>query len=188
MKQVLYSLLLLGGIVQAADNCVLQDRTVSQSHVVIQERSPIRKSVVPAPNGLRKCVVDFRVRIGADWHTTFGEHTWLGDRPESEACAIAASRAEDAVRQRIGRSQTASEKILICKDEPALTTLRNTVIGTVGNIAQFRPHPDYPNRFYHNGAQCRWFVDVMFTGRDVRTFQGIICEMQDQLWVVVDKF
>lgn len=188
MKKLLISLLSVSAVAQAADNCVLQDRTVSQSQVYIQERSPVRQSVVPVPNGLKKCIVDFRVRIGADWHTAFGEHTWMGDRPSAEACAIAVARAEDAVRQRVGRSQTISEKILVCKDEPALTTLRNTVVGTVGNIAQFRPHPDYPNRFYHNGAQCRWFVDVAFTGRDVRSFQGIICEMQDQLWVVVDKF
>ena len=187
MKKSLIALCLVPAMA-VAQQCVLQEKTVSRVAVVIAERSDVRAEVVPAFSGGRKCMVNFRARIGADWHTTFREHTSLGDRPESEACAIGASRAEDAVRQRIGRSQTASEKILTCKDEPALTTLRNTVIGTVGNIGQFRPHPDYPNRFYHNGAQCRWFVDVMFTGRDVRTFQGIMCEMQDQLWVVVDKF
>lgn len=188
MKKHILALLLIPVLVQAADNCVLQDRTVSRAQVVISERSPIRRDVVPYLNNQKKCVVDFRVRIGADWHSAFGEYVWLGDRPENEACAIAASRAEDEVRERVGRAQTVSEKILVCKDEPRLTNLPRTQIGTVGDVGQFRPHPEYPNRFYHNGTQCKWFLDTSFTGRDVRTFQGIICQIDADRWVVVDKF
>ena len=188
MKKILYSMLFVITTVSAAENCVLQERTVIQNQVTVQERSPIRKSVVVTPNGAKKCIVDFRVRIGPDWHSAFGEHAWSGSRPDAEACAVAVTQAEDAVTQRVGQSRTASEKILVCKDEPLLTSLKNTMVGTMGDIAQFRPHPNYPNRFYHNGAQCRWFVDLAFTGRDIRTFQGIICEIQEKLWVVVDKF
>lgn len=173
---------------QAADNCVLQDRTVSRSAVQIQERSPIRRDVVPYFDNQKRCVVDFRVRIGPNWHTAFGEHTWPGDRPADEACAIAVARAEDSVRERVGKSQTLSEKILVCKDEPKLATLRSAQIGTVGDLGQFRPHPEMTGRFYHNGTQCKWFIDSAFTGRDVRTFQGIICQVQSDQWVVVDKF
>lgn len=188
MKRLTTVLLISPLLAQAADNCVLQDRTVSRAQVTIEERSPVRRDVVPHFNNQKKCVVDFRVRIGAEWHTTFGEYVWPGDRPEYEACAIAVSRAEDAVRERVGRSQTASEKILVCKDEPRLTTFPQTQIGTVGDIGQFRPHPEYMGRFYHNGTQCKWFVDTSFTGRDVRTFQGIICQIDHDRWVVVDKF
>jgi hypothetical protein len=188
MKRWLLSALIVPMAAQASDNCVLQDRVVSRSTVQIEERSPIRRDVVPDFNNQRRCVVDFRVRIGANWHTAFGEYTWPGDRPAEEACAIAAKRAEDAVRERVGRSQTTSEKILVCTDEPRLTTLRSAQIGTVGDLGQFRPHPEMTERFYHNGTQCKWFIDSAFTGRDVRTFQGIICQVQPDQWVVVDKF
>lgn len=187
MKRLIFLLSLVPALAQAGD-CVLQDRTVSQAQVQIDERSPIRRSVVPYTNGQRKCVVDFRVRIGATWHSAFGDHVWPGDRPESEACAIAVVRAEDQVRERVGLTQTVSEKILVCKDEPKLASFSRTQIGTVGDIGQFRPHPEYTRRFYHNGTQCKWFLDTNFTGRDVRTFQGIICQINANDWVVVDKF
>lgn len=181
-------LMLLPGLVWAQDHCVLQDRIVSLSEVVIAERSPIRRDVVPYFDGRKKCLVDFRVRIGRDWHTAFGEHTWEGHRPADEACAIAVARAEDAVRQRMGSSKTASERILVCRDQPALQPLGNAVVGTVGDLGQFRPHPDRLDRFWHNGTQCKWFVETTFRDQRVRQFQGIICELQDSKWVVVDKF
>ena len=188
MKRTLLALTLLPVMTMASDNCVLQDRTVSRSSVQIEERSPIRRDVVPYFNNQKRCVVDFRVRIGPNWHTAFGEHTWPGDVPADQACAVAVSRAEDAVRQRVGQSQTISEKTLVCKDEPRLNTLKSAQIGTVGDLGQFRPHPELTGRFHHNGAQCKWFIDSAFTGRDVRTFQGIICQVQPDQWVVVDKF
>ena len=171
-----------------AEQCVLQDRTVSQSRVVIAERGPVRKDVVPNADGQRRCVVDFRVRVGSTWHTAFGEYVWDGHQPSNEACAVAVSRAEDAVRQRVGRQDTVSERVLVCKDRPELRELRTTSPGTLGEMSQFRPHPNYPNDFYHKGARCRWFLDVAFTGNDLEQFQGIICEVQDDRWVVVDKF
>lgn len=178
----------LPGLTLAQDNCVLQDRTVSRSEVVISERSPVRRDVVPHFNGRKKCIVDFRVRIGANWHTAFGEYVWSGDRPEAEACAIAATQAEDAVRQRVGQSRTTSERVLVCKDQSALQTLSNITVGTVGDLGQFRPHPDRLERFWHNGTQCKWFIEPNFVENRVRQFQGIICEIQDSKWVVVDKF
>ena len=187
MKRLLI-MALLPATLWAQDNCVLQDRVITRSEVVIAERSPIRRDVVPYFNGRKKCIVDFRVRVGRDWHTAYGDHVWDGHRPESEACAIAVKRAEDLVIQRLGQAQTASERILVCKDQPALTPLRNTTIGTVGDLGQFRPHPDRLERFWHNGTQCKWFVEPTFVSGRMRQFQGIICEIQDQKWVVVDKF
>lgn len=172
----------------ARDNCVLQERTVTRSQVQIVERTSIRRDIVPAVNGERKCVVDFRVRIGTNWHTAYGEYTWPGDRSAAEACAVAVSKAETEVQERVGRSQSTSERILVCKDRPDLSLIANTEPGTVGNAGQFRPHPTYPNRFWHNGAQCRWFVEPKFNGRDIHNYQGIVCEVQSDRWVVVDKF
>ena len=50
-----------------ADNCVLQDRTVTQGSVVIQERSKIEVEVFALTNGLKRCQVTFRARVGAEW-------------------------------------------------------------------------------------------------------------------------
>lgn len=171
-----------------AQQCVLQSKMVTQSAVVIQERANIRAEVVPSVTGGRKCMVNFRARIASEWHTAFGEYEWAGDRPRDEACSIAVSRAEDSVRERVSRSRMVSEKVLICNDNPDLDTLRQTNPGTVAELSQFRPHPDRPQEFWHNGAPCRYFLDSAFTGRDIRTFEGVICKIHDSKWVVVDKF
>ena len=186
MKQLLW--LMLAPVTVLASECVLQDRTVSRSTVVIAERSRITPEVVPSVNNGRKCMVTFRVRIGADWHSAHGEYEWAGDRPREEACTVAVKRAEDEVRERVGRLQTINEKTMICSDRPDLDALRNTNPGTVAELHQFRPHPDFPREFWHNGAPCRYFLDSAYVRQDVRTFQGVICKIHDSKWVVVDKW
>lgn len=171
-----------------AQQCVLQDKTVSRSAVTIAERSEIRPEVVPGFDGGRKCIVSFRARIGATWHTAFGEYEWSGNRPREEACAVAVKRAEDSVRERVAASQVVSEKTLICRDNPDLDTLRQINPGTVGELAQFRPHPEYQREFWYNGAPCRFILDSAYTGTAIRTFQGVICKIHNAKWVVVDKF
>lgn len=168
-------------------DCVLQDKTVSQSSAVIAERSQLTATVVPDPIG-KRCLVTFRARVGATWYTAQGDYAWPGDTPRDSACAVAVKRAEDSVREQVAASRVISEKILVCRDDPTLDTIRQTNPGTVGNLAQFRPHPDYPREFWHNGTRCRWFLDTGYTGKTVRTWQGIICEIHDSKWVVVDKF
>jgi hypothetical protein len=186
MKRLL-ALALIPATVLASE-CVLQDRTVSRSAVTIAERSRIKPEVVPSVNNGRKCMVTFRVRIGSDWHSAFGEYEWAGDRPREEACTVAVKRAEDEVRERVGKLQTVSEKTMICTDRPDLDALRSTNPGTVAELHQFRPHPDFPREFWHNGAPCRYFLDSAYVQSDVRTFQGVICKIHDSKWVVVDKW
>ena len=185
MKLSVLSLALVA--LSAHADCVLQDKTVSQSSAVISERTQLTATVVPDPAG-KRCLVTFRARVGATWYTANGEYAWPGDTPRDSACAVAVKRAEDSVRDQVAASRVISEKILVCRDDPTLDTIRQTNPGTVGDLGQFRPHPDYPREFYHNGTRCRWFLDTGFTGKTVRTWQGIICEIHDSKWVVVDKF
>ena len=186
MKRLL-ALVLIPATVLAGE-CVLQDRTVSRNAVTIAERSKITPEVVPSVNNGKKCMVSFRVRIGNNWHSAHGEYEWPGDRPREEACAVAVSRAEDSVRERVGQTQTVSEMTMVCSDRPDLDALRSTNPGTVAELHQFRPHPDFPKEFWHNGAPCRYFLDTAYVSRDIRTFQGVICRLQDSKWVVVDKW
>ena len=171
-----------------AQQCVLHDRTVTRSDVQILERSPIRPEVVPAVDGGRKCMVSFRVRIGAEWHTTFGEYEWDGARPRAEACAIAVQRAESSIREQVSARKVVTEKTLICNENPDLRELRQLNPGTVAELSQFRPHPNYPREFWYNGARCRFILDTVYGAAGLRTQQGVICQLQDSKWVVVDKF
>lgn len=187
-RKTIMAMLILTGSVAWADSCVLQERSVTQHRVVIQERSSVSRNIVPMPDGGKKCMVSLKVRVANHWHTAHGEHVWDGHRGSAEACAVAVSRAEDSVKQRIGQGAAISERVLICDDRPELQQLRNSVVGSIGSNHQFRPHPNHDGRFWHNGAQCRWFVEPALTDRGVHQFQGIVCELGKDQWVVVDKF
>lgn len=186
MKRLIALTVLIPALATA--ECVLQDRTVTSHSIVIQERSGMRQTVVPAPDGGKRCIVNFRARVGATWYSATGQYDWAGDRPAGEACAVAAARADDSVHAQTVSQHVRSEKVMVCNDREDMNTLRSTQPGATGKLHQFRPHPDYPNRFWHNGAQCRMFLDSAWTGRDIHTYQGVICQLQDNHWVVVDKY
>jgi hypothetical protein len=188
LAYIIAGIMLLITIPVWGQDCVLTERTVTQHHVEIQERSAVRRDVVPQPNGGKKCMVQLRVRIGSQWHMAFGEHAWDGHQSSNEACAIAVNRAEDDVRQRVGKGKSVSERVLVCSDRPEMQELRNSVVGTVAQNHEFRPHPNYPNRFWYQGTQCRWFLEPAFTDRGIYNFQGIVCELAKDRWVVVDRF
>ena len=188
MLKRLAILALLPMTVQAA--CVLTDRTSTASDVQIQERSGMRRHVVPTPGlaGYRRCEVSFQARIGDRWYMASGYHDWPGDRPPAEACGIAQTRADSHAREQAGPSQVATHRTMVCTDRDDFNPARNVAVGVHAQLHQFRPHPNFPNEFWHNGTRCRWFLDTGFTGKTVRTWQGIICKIHDSKWVVVDKF
>lgn len=170
--------------------CVLTDRTSVGSTAQILERSGITQDIVPAPMlpGYHRCQVMFKARIGAEWYLASGYHDWPGDRPAAEACSIARNRADDSARAQAGTSLVQSDKTMVCTDRTDLKTFQNVLVGTQGQLHQFRPHPDQTRDFYHNGTRCRWFTEPSFTGRDISNLQGVICQLSKTQWIVVDKF
>jgi hypothetical protein len=189
LKQSFLTIMALPIMATAQSNeCYLQDRSISRSTAVIAERSPVRKEVFNHIGNERRCVVDFKVRINTEWHTAYGSYIWDGAVPESQACARAVANAENEILQRVGNTNAVNERILVCNDRRDLVNIRSPEIGQTGNIGQFRPHPDKLERFYYNGTQCKWFVESSFVQNRMRQYQGIICETQNGVWVVVDKF
>lgn len=180
---------LIAAAFPAAASCVLQERSVSQSQVTITERGPIQREVVNMPNGQRRCIVNFRVLIGADWYWATGDVVWAGSASPADACMLAVRRAEDEVSMRVGQTQVAADKVMICRDDemtdPALS---NITVGTRARLQQFRMHPDRPNQFYHGGTICRYALDTVFAGSGIQTHTLIICWLRDDEWVVEDRW
>ena len=187
-KRRLLTACLLAPALALAQQCVLQTRTVTQGQIQIEERSQISAQIVPVPGGDQRCMISMRGRVGATWYTGFGEFVFTRTGSPEQACVSARSRAEASIVSQAGARQVATDSTLVCKEDPSLDSLRKAEIGTVAKLAQYRPHPDYPNDFRHNGTRCRWFLDPAWTGRELRTGQGIICQLQDDNYVVVDKF
>lgn len=172
--------------VSVAAECRMIDQTLTRSEVrVTQRTAPVRTVTETAP---RQCHVRFRILVDNNWYDAHGSQTWRDDQTVQQACGEAAMRAERDVIDRIGRSRVTNQSLMVCDDDERFRTLRRAEVGSVARLDQYRPHPEFPRAFQHNGTQCRWFLESGMAGSDVQTLQGIICEVQDGRWAVVDRF
>ena len=172
--------------VMASAECRMIDQTLTRSEVRISQRTaPVRTVTETHP---RQCHVRFRILVEGNWYDAHGSQTWRDDQTVQQACGEAAIRAERETIDRIGRSRVTNQSLMVCDDDNRFRTLRRAEVGTVAHLDQYRPHPEFPRAFQHNGTQCRWFLESGMAGSDVRTWQGIICEVQDGRWAVVDRF
>jgi len=172
-----------------AQECVIQQKTVTnQTAVIIKQINEIKRDVIPWGTNQKKCIVNFKALVDDRWHMASGEYIWDGDQPVSEACGVAVARAKKDLTQTVKPANIVNEDVVICRDDTNQTDIRVTQVGNLVDIAQLKPHPDYPNKFYHNGAECRWFLDIGWTGKDIRQYRGIACKLEAGKWVVVDKF
>jgi hypothetical protein len=185
MKPLALSLALAVPVAAVAE-CRMVDQTLTRSEVRISQRTaPVRTVTETAP---RQCHVRFRILVDGVWHDAHGSQTWQEGQTVQQACGEAALRAERAAVDRIGRSRVTNQSLMVCDDDERFRTVRRAEVGTVARLDQYRPHPEFPRAFIHNGTQCRWFLESGMSGSDVRTWQGIICEVQDGRWAVVDRF
>lgn len=60
-------------------------------------------------------------------------------------------------------------------------------VGFVGTLDMFREHPSQTGLFHHNGAICKWFIDRKFDVY-VSNHEGIICNLSNNKWTIIDKF
>ena len=78
---------------------------------------------------------------------------------------------------------------MVCSDLPKVTT-RAVAIGDVVQLSAVRPHPTNTKPFGYKGAECRYFIetDVGTVATDLYTWQGVICNVRQGEWQVVDKW
>jgi hypothetical protein len=166
--------------------CVLQESTINTFDGVVEQRDSIVRDIIPVNSNTLKCMVRYKAKVNGEWHTTTGEYTYT-DKNSQMACGQAVINADKNLLTRLSNNHLSSQQVLVCHDDDKQMTLHKTDIGTLGLLSQYRPHPDYPDNFNYKGSSCRWFLDVEFNG-DVKPYEGIICNVQEDKWVVVDKF
>ncbi len=72
--------------------------------------------------------------------------------------------------------------------EDSRREIRPVQIGSIIRSNQVSSHPVIRNDFYYQGTRCRWFAELNAAQRDLVQFQGIMCEVQPNVWRIVDKF
>lgn len=74
-----------------------------------------------------------------------------------------------------------------CVEEPGIE-IPKLKIGDVVRSNQLLRHPVIDIDFYYKQTKCRWFAQAHTVQKDLVQFQGIACEVQPNVWRIVDKF
>ena len=170
----------------ALAECVLRSTTVTES-IAVSEKSQVTANVVTTQSGDRKCLVSFNARVNGTWHMAFGEAEWDGRGSPDSSCASAIKNAERDLVRSLAPLSLRAEDVMIC-DDSSQQRILSIAVGMQGPIHQFRPHTTKQGEFWYNGTRCRWVLDTQFVSSKLHTYEGIICRVGGDEWVVVDTF
>lgn len=74
-----------------------------------------------------------------------------------------------------------------CIEDPGFTAMA-VKIGDLIRLDYVQPHPVIKNDFYYQNSRCRWFMQSGTGQRNLVQYQGVICQLQSDVWRVIDKF
>ena len=74
-----------------------------------------------------------------------------------------------------------------CVEEPGVDVPK-LHIGDIVRGTQLLVHPVIHNDFYYKQTKCRWFAQADTAYKDLVQYQGIACEIQPNVWRIIDKF
>jgi len=80
-----------------------------------------------------------------------------------------------------------STKQETCVEEPGVE-VRSMNIGDMVRGVQLPQHPVIKQDFVYRHTVCRWFAETGSNQRDLVQYQGIACQVQPNIWQVIDKF
>ena len=128
------------------------------------------------------CTVSFDITVdGIPHHLT---ETEKGLEQEESLCYYAKERARKNLLLDLG-GEFKSEAITTCREGSDVSS--KIKIGDIILANQVRPSP-VKKEFMHNGTKCRMFQEHYAVERQLRTYNGVMCQTDNDEWLVVDKW
>jgi len=174
----------------SAQECILKEKTTARETGTVALIKNINAEVTPWGKGQQKCTASLEGYANGKWHNATGEFIWDGDYTPAKACGAAVELAKKNLLTGLNSSTIVNESVVICKEqEEKDKPIINPRIGTIlDDITRLRPNPKFPKSFYHNGEECKWYLETGWNGKDIRQFNGIVCRYGPTKWIIVDKF
>lgn len=173
-----------------AQDCLITDRIASTDLGRVSNVQNVKANLTLWSKGRQTCTVTLDGTVDGKWGQGKGEFTWDGQSSSTQACIAAVDLAKKDLLNKLTDSTISNQSVVMCreqkdKDKPLL----NPKVGTIlENVNTLRVHPTYPKAFYHNGEECRWYIETAWDGRDIKHINGIVCRIDPKHWIVVDKF
>jgi hypothetical protein len=173
-----------------AQECILKEKTTAKETGTVALIKNVNAEVVPWGKGQQKCIASLDGYANNQWNHATGEFIWDGDYTPAKACGAAVELAKKNLLTGLNSSIIVSESVVVCKEqEEKDKPLINPKVGTIlDDVNRLRPNPKFPRAFYHNGEECRWYLETGWNGKNIRQFNGIVCRYGPAQWIIVDKF
>lgn len=182
------SLILAVVATSAYGDCYVRSAMTTQTKMSITAIADIDPLVVPISFTQNKCIVNFRAEINGRWITAEGERVGPKTMSEQELCAGAVDQGRVQILSRAEGGNVNLEQNMVCDDRPA-RQVRTVQRGERVRESEVLPHPNFPKPFKYRTSTCKWFIEPeVRPGRDLLQRQGIICQLHDSEWQVVDKW
>lgn len=176
MKHLILLLALVSSV-SFADNCKVHRASQSVSNQQVGEVTDLVKTISE-----NKCNVKYQLNINGEWHKV----NWTTSGPEQGEflCNLAIQHGRTQLLTMIP-DKFEAEEVVVCKDGQA-TRPKTFKVGYQGLETEFG-RLDNQKYFKYKGANCRKFRE-RYTDTVFRTNIGIICQNDNELWTVVDKW
>ena len=171
----------------AQADCYVRSAMTNQTAIQITSIADVKPWVVPISPTHNKCIVNFRAQVNGEWITAEGESVGLKILSEALLCKGAMDQGRTQILSRADGKTLAVEQNMVCTDQ-TLPKIRRVEVGDRVQESEVKPHPNFPKRFVYHNATCRWFAEPVVRSNDLRHLQGIICQIHDNEWQVIDKW
>lgn len=176
MKTLLFLLALV------SYNAVAEECQIRQASKVTSVRQMSTIEDLVKEKSHQKCRVKFSILVDGEKHNVDWTHEDFGD-PEI-SCQKAIEYGMSELNMRLG-GQYQTESMMVCKEGQAQLN-RPFRIGDEGLENEFGT-VEKKKYFKFKGAKCRFFSERYNNGQ-LRFSKGVICQNDNTLWTVVDKW
>ena len=169
--------------------CYTRSSTVAENDAKIDKIADVQNMFVQLKSGQMRCTSTFRVLIKGTWHTAEGQAIVQADVAEAQACARAQNNGRISLLQSVSKKSITVQEEMVCTDQDLPKTRNSVKIGDVVKESEVHPDPAWPTaRKLADGNTCRRFVESDISGVEMRRTKGVICQISDNAWKVVDKY
>jgi len=169
--------------------CYTRSSTVAESDAKIEKIADVQNMFVKLSSGQMRCTSTFRVLIKGNWFTAEGQAIVQPDVTEAQACARAQNNGRVSLLQTVSKKSMTVQEEMVCTDQELPKTRNSVKIGDVVKESEVQPDPLWPQaRRLDDGNVCRRFVESNLQGVDMRRSKGVICQVSENAWKVVDKY
>ena len=187
MRHQIIALAAMATVTTAQAECFVRSAMTAQTSVNITSVTDVQPLVVPISATQNKCIVTFRAQVDGAWITAEGESVGPKNVSEKMLCQGAMDQGRTQIMSRADGNLVNVEHNMVCTDQK-LPEVRKVAIGDHVQESEVMPHPTFPKRFGYRSTWCRWFIEPEVKAGDLSNRQGIICQLHDADWQVVDKW